>query len=81
MADLLLRLLGRAADVRGEDDVVEAAQRDSNGSPWALGSIGKTSIAAPAMWPDRIRSRSASVSTTMPREALMNSERGFIRSN
>ncbi len=26
-ADLLLRLLGRAADVRGEDDVVETAQR------------------------------------------------------
>ncbi len=54
---------------------------DSNGSPCALGSTGNTSRAAPAMWPERMFSRSARSSTTMPREALMNIERGFIRAN
>ena len=54
---------------------------DSNSSPWALGSTGNTSRAAPAMWPERMFSRSATSSTTMPREALMNIERGFIFAN
>ena len=54
---------------------------DSNGSPCAFGSTGKTSSAAPAMWPERMCSRSATSSTTMPREALMNIERGFILAN
>ena len=54
---------------------------DSKVSPWAFGSIGKTSIAAPAMWPDRMFSRSASSSMTIPREALMKIERGFIFAN
>ena len=33
---------------------------ESNGSPWCLGSAGKTSMAAPAMWPDFRLSASAS---------------------
>ena len=49
---------------------------ETNGSPAVLGSLSKTSSAAPAMWPDSRPSRSASWSTTMPRHRLRNRLRG-----
>ncbi len=50
---------------------------DSNSSPWAFGSIGNTSIAAPERCPDSMFSRSATSSTTIPREALMKTDAGL----
>ena len=45
---------------------------ESNSSPRPFGSSGKTSTAAPAMCPDSMCSRSASWSTTKPRDRLRN---------
>src|SRR5690242_6857512 len=54
---------------------------ETNSSPFAFGSLGKTSMAAPAMWPDSMCLRSAAWSTTNPRERFRNRDLGFIREN
>ncbi|MCY1373323.1 hypothetical protein D9M69_605890 [compost metagenome] len=43
----------------------------ASGSSGPLGSVGKTSSAAPARWPDFRAACRAPMSTTVPREALM----------
>ena len=49
-----------------------------NGSLLVAGSVGKTSIAAPARCLLASASHSAGISTTVPREALISSAPGFI---
>ncbi|MNQ45595.1 hypothetical protein D3C85_593800 [compost metagenome] len=43
----------------------------ASGSSALLGSVGNTSSAAPARWPDFSAACSAEISTTVPREALI----------
>src|SRR5580704_1886470 len=52
-ADALLRLLGRTADMRRQNDIVQACSGEWNFSAFELGSTGKTSIAAPRSRPSR----------------------------
>lgn len=80
-ADVLLRLGGRAADMRGENHIRDALQHRAERIAIGLRSLGKTSTAAPAICPERRLSRSASWSTTKPRARLRNRLRGRIIAN
>jgi hypothetical protein len=51
---------------------------DSKRASLPCGSLGNTSIAAPCRWPLSSASASASMSTTVPREALMRWAPRFI---
>ncbi len=51
----------------------------SNSSALPLGSTGKTSMAAPLRRPSLIASARASITTTLPRAALIRMAPGFIR--
>ena len=54
---------------------------DTKRSPALLGSVGWTSTAAPARWPERSASARALWSKTEPRERLRKNERGRIAAN
>ena len=72
-AGAVLRLGGRGAQVRGDDDVVALEQR-----VLGEGLLGKTSSAAPASLPDSSPCRTASRSTSSPRAQLTIRAPSFI---
>ena len=79
VADALLRLLGRAADMRRQDDVGQALQRRDE-TLGVRGRLDREDVDGGARADGRRASPSASASrsTTRPRELLIRKAPGFI---